>query len=133
MKGKLIIADAAMVHPDNKLCMLGAFINVINVPRGQPIFFTGSLVACIEHSAAEHGQHALRVVCLDDDGHPAFPPLEVRFEAPAKDGRHIVVAGMNVVFPREESYEWHLTVDGHELDTYRLEAGHNPLQQTEGK
>jgi hypothetical protein len=123
------MADAATVHPDGTFSLLRGGITQINVPGNSPIRFRGALVARIVATPSERGAHTFRVICTDQDGGLIGQEMKGDFPIPPEGGMGNVVAMVELILPRLARYQFSLSVDGHELDTWPLEAKEISLTQ----
>jgi len=80
MKAKLLLADAAVNHPDGTFSQLRGGIERIYVAPNKPPFLKAALIARIEATVGEKGKHSFRLVCIDEDGSSVLPDLEGNFE-----------------------------------------------------
>jgi len=121
MKAKLLLADAAVNHPDGTFSLLRGGIERINVAPNKPPFLKAALIARIEATVGEKGKHSFRLVCIDEDGSSVLPDLEGNFEVPEKGGNTHLVLNIQGVFPRLGRYSFIIAVDGHELDRWDIQ------------
>ena len=129
MKAQLIMADAATTHPDGTFSLLRGGISQINIPRNSPIVFRGALAARISASPSERGAHTFRVVCADQDGGLIGHEMTGNFSIAPEGGAGCVVVMIELILPRLGKYQFSLSVDGHEMDTWPLEAKEIPSTQ----
>jgi len=120
LKAKLILCDAAVIHPDGTFSLLRGGIDLVTHSPGKPLIFRGALVARIEATPAEKGSHSLKLMCIDEDGNSILPEASGSFQIADKGGGYHLALNVQVVFPKVGRYDFRLSVDGHEMDVYTL-------------
>jgi hypothetical protein len=122
MKGFILLADAARVHPDGTFSLLRGGIDRVNGPRTQPIHFRGSVVTRIFGTLSEAGDHDLRLRLLNEEGQSIQPDITGGFRIPEGGGGAVAVLDFALILPAFGRYTFSLLVDRHELDTWELRA-----------
>ncbi|RKY17313.1 MAG: hypothetical protein DRP63_03925 [Planctomycetota bacterium] len=122
MKAKLLLADAAVGHPDGTFSLLRGGINRVEVPPNRPASLAGALLIRIEATPSEKGEHTFKLVCIDEDGRSILPDMTGKFSIPDQGGSVNIVIKLQVVFPRLGRYTFAVSVDGQELDVWLISA-----------
>lgn len=122
VKAQLILADAATTHPDGTFSLLRGGISLVNIPRNAPIAYRGALTARIVAGPSEQGAHTFRIICADPDGGLVGQAMTGDFTIPPEGGVGCFVVQIQLIFPRFTKYQFSLSVDSHELDTWPFEA-----------
>lgn len=122
MRGFILLADAARVHPDGTFSLLRGGIDRVQVPRTQPIHFRGSVVVRIAGSLSEAGEHEFSLRILNEDGQSIAPDITGRFKIPEGGGGAVAVVDFALVLPSYGRYSFCLLVDRHEIDTWDVRA-----------
>ena len=84
--------------------------------------FKGFLIARVYGSRAEAGAHELKIRCVNEDGGPVAPDTTAMFHVPEKGGAAHLIIEMSLTLPKIGRYEFSITVDKHEMDSWPLEA-----------
>jgi len=121
MIARLILADAAVTHPDGTFSLLRGGIDRVEVPPNRPASFRGALLVRIEATVAEKGNHTFKLVCVDEDGNPVMPGMNGSFQVPEKGGNLHLAINFQSVFPKLGRYSFIVTLDGQEKDRCGLE------------
>lgn len=122
LKALIILADAVIGHPDNTFSLLRGGITELNVLEGKPLVFAGALLVRVSASAAESGPHEIKVRCLTEDGATVIPDLMSSFNVPERGGFANLVMQLQVRLPKPGRYEFSVSVDKHELDSWILKV-----------
>jgi len=111
------LANAAE-EKGGQVYVLGGFWDTVNVPKGQPIGFRGTLVVRLLASRVECGRnHLVELRCLTEDGQQVFdlsvnvnpqipPEYPVGWEIPVT-----IVGGMSAPLPRLGLYSIAILAD----------------------
>jgi len=129
MKVLMLLAQSAQPHPDGTFSLLGGGINRLNVAPNTPSFSQGSLVARIEGSSAESGQHSYRICCVNEDGAIVGLDFSGNFAIqPNGSGTNLII-NVNMVFPKLGAYTFNLAVDKQEVASWKLDAVEHKLDK----
>jgi len=129
MDGWIILADAAVAHPDGTISILRAGTDRFRA-SGNPIPCSFTIVARVQAEMAESGQHRFSIRSMDLDGNEVLPRFDGSFEVPKGGGNANFVISVNVLIPKFGDYCISLLVDSNEksrvkLKTEKLEAGND--------
>jgi len=128
MKGFLLVADAARIHPDRTFSLLRGGIDRLQTPANKPITFRGAVVARIAGTMTEAGPHQFRIRVLNEDGQPVAPDINGTMHVPEGGGAANIVAEFSLILPAYGRYTFCLLVDKHEVDTWEVRAEKAPPQ-----
>lgn len=132
MKVTLIMADAVATHPDGTFSLLRGGITRVNIPKNHPIGFHGALLARINATPAEAGQHEFKLICVDQDGARVGQELAGNFALPPEGGQGNLAVVVHLGLPRLGKYSFLFSVDKHEYDSWLIEAVEIPTTQAQG-
>ncbi len=132
-----ILADAAIAHPDGKLYMLGAGIEIIKPPACPYVHPALSLACKIEFTVAESGRPwTIEVHPIDQDGQPfgATTSLQVTPQRNPEHGHlpvsvQFVLNMQGIAFTRAGSNSFSVLVGGHEVASVPLHILEPPSAQ----
>lgn len=130
MKAVLILADAATAHPDGTFSLLRGGVSETGVPKNRPAMFRGALVVRITSARGEAGAHSFKLSCVDEDGAPVAQELSGNFDTPQQGGTVQFVWDLQLILPRLGRYEFNITVDKIQLDSWTLAAKELALPQS---
>ncbi len=119
MKGKLILAEHATVHPDGTFSMLRAGIDRLNVEKA-PAPFAATIVVRIEAGIADEGTHHFDLRCLDADGNAVLPVQKGQFNSPAGGAIINLMIGIAAAFPKLGDFIFYLRIDNVEADSWTI-------------
>ena len=109
-----VLADYASLSIEHKLNIMGIFttINAAETPVKHPQM---KLVTQFEFEASETGQHQMRIILVDDDGHEQFNiAATVNIQHP-HDGRPVLMNQIfdlaHVAFPAFGDYEFRILLN----------------------
>ena len=122
MKAFLLLADAARPHPDGTFSLIRGGITEVNVPKNQAAGFRGTLVARIMGSRGESGPHEFKLMCVNEDGQPVAPEMSGTFNIPLQGSAVQLIWDLQLALPNRGRYEFTVTVDRHQLDTWSLDV-----------
>lgn len=122
MKGVVLLADAARVHPDGTFSLLRGGIDRVQVPRTQPIHFRGSVLARITGEAGEGGEHDFKIRVINEDGQSIAPDISGLFQIKETGGSAVVAVDCGFVLPAYGRYSFVLIVNRHQVDSWDLRA-----------
>lgn len=119
MKGKLILAEHATVHPDGTFSVLKAGIDRMKAAK-VPAPFKATLVVRIEPDVADQGEHTFDIRCMDADGKQVLTGQRGQFQAHAGGGAINLIIGMAGSFPKLGDYGLYLRIDNVEVDSWTV-------------
>lgn len=128
MRGFLIIADAARVHPDGTFSLLRGGVDQVFAPKTQPVQFRGSMVARIAGDLSEAGTHEIQLRILNEDGQTIVPDITGQFAIPDGGGVGVTVIDFALILPAYGRYTFALNVDKQKLDAWEVRATEPPKQ-----
>lgn len=110
MRGTVIVAESASVHPDGTFSMLRGHITQVSGPQF-PLGLPGALVILIEAEAAEDGPHNFEIRGMDEDGKEGGPRLSAQFNVPKGGGNVALTFGFDLQFKKPGRHEFVLKID----------------------
>ena len=122
MKGFIIVADAARVHPDGTFSILRGGIDRIQTPRTQPIHFRGSFVARVTGSLSEACDHEFQLRIINEEGQSIAPDINGNIRVPEEGGSAVAAADFALILPAYGRYTFALLVDRQEIDNWEIHA-----------
>lgn len=125
MRAVMLVADAAVVHPDNTFSILRGGITETNVPPNRPAMFRGAILVRIEYSAGDKGKHDLRLVCVDEDGKSVAPDITGQLDAKQAGAAHVAL-NVQITFPKKGRYTFILSLGKQEKDRWTINVKEAP-------
>jgi len=122
MRGVLLIADAARVHPDGTFSILRGGVNRVQAPRSAPIHFRGSVVVRVAGDLAEAGPHEIRLRVLNQDGHSIQPDVTAQVHIGDGGGSAVAVIDFSFLLPGYGRYTFALLIDDQRADSWEVRA-----------
>ena len=119
MKGKLILAEHASVHPDGTFSMLKAGIDRLHAEK-IPAPFAATVVARIEAGIADVGEHHFDLQCMDADGKQVLPVQKGQFNSPPGGAIINLLIGIAAAFPKFGDVIFYLRIDNVEADSWTV-------------
>jgi hypothetical protein len=119
MEVKIILADAATVHPDGTFSLLRGGIQNTTVAEGQPLIFRGAMMLRIEATPMDIGQHEFAIKVINADGKDIAPNLSGGFEITQQGRVANLAVSFNFVFPAVGDYEFAVDIDGEPMGAWR--------------
>ena len=119
MKGKLILAEHASVHPDGTFSMLRAGIDRLHTEK-VPAPFAATVVARIESGIADVGEHHFDLRCMDADGNQVLPTQKGQFNSPPGGSIINLMIGIAAAFPKLGDVIFYLRIDNVETDSWTV-------------
>lgn len=113
MRGFLMFADAAVVHPDGSVTVVRGGLNRVICPQPPtgPIQFPGALWAYLLCDAAEAGHPIPATLsCASLDGTLVMPTLNIAANMPAQAGTSNLCVRADFAFPAVGTYEFRLLI-----------------------
>jgi hypothetical protein len=109
-----VLADYAGLSIEHKLNIMGVF-TTINAPKTPVVHAQMKLVTQFEFDASEAGQHQMRIVLVDADGHELLSIGAMVSIQPAQDGRPAMMNQIfdltHLSFPVFGDYEFRVLLD----------------------
>jgi hypothetical protein len=123
LKSTLILADAASASDDGTFSLLRGGISEVRIVPGQPVVFSGALVARLEASPEEKGTHDVSMRFQTDGGETVGKAADVKFiVGDTKQSVLNAVMSFHVPLPKLGRYEFSVLVDGKKINSVFLDA-----------
>jgi len=94
----------------------------LNVERGKPAVLKAALVVRFTAARGEAGPHEFKVSCVTADGVGIIPEATGSFEVPKEGVSGQMVLAMQIILPSTGRYEFAVSIDKHQMDTWTLDA-----------
>jgi hypothetical protein len=119
VKAKMLVAEAATLHPDGTMSILRAGITHLWAVA-PPFALQGALVVRIDADGADKGPHRFDIRCMNEDGGDVMPSINGQFDVPQGGAGNNLILGFNLAFPNPGTFVFVVRVDDVQRDSWNL-------------
>ena len=127
MEIKLLLAEAATMHPDGTFSALRAGIDRAWGPL--PVLVKGAIIIRFRAATSESGSHDWKLCVLDQDGGKAAPDLQGQFQVPDQGGTAHMIISFSLAFRAYGPHVFHFVADNLKQEEWPLLIQENPMKE----